>query len=101
MPSKSSPRPPPVRITGTLKPILTRRRETYDTTKGKIETEEWESAGDNLDGLAKECVKEAIPYELNRNGVKSHLVKYPSAGQSSDSQEQTIDTWQVLASEET
>ena len=65
------------RITGTLEPVTTGRRTSYDPARGIVFTEELESAGENLDGVAQALLLEQAQFEHRPSGRKSKL-SYPT-----------------------
>lgn len=87
-------------VNGTLQPVLTKRTLRFDPDRGAILAKEWESAGDNLNGLAQECIAGRVGFTQTPNLVRSRLVTEES-GASTGVPELAVDTWQLLASEET
>jgi hypothetical protein len=86
------------RINGTLQPVFKGLRVNFDPTKGFKVAEEWESAGDNLEGLAATAQSAKTPYDYERNALKSRLL-ISSDGQAYGYGEQITDTWQLLANQ--
>lgn len=85
------------RITGTLEPVTTGRRTSYDPARGIVFTEELESAGENLDGVAQALLLEQVQFEHRPSGRKSKL-SYTTTT-TPGGVEVPIDTWQVLGNE--
>jgi len=85
-------------INGTTQPVRTQLRMAFDPTKGFTTTQEWESAGDNLNGLALECLQKRIQFDHIPNGRKSKLV-ISATGPQTGIPDVPVDTWQVLANE--
>ncbi|MCI0744886.1 MAG: hypothetical protein L0Y58_05710 [Verrucomicrobia subdivision 3 bacterium] len=90
---------PRVIINGSRQPILTQRKTDFDPSKGVTVTEEYESAGDNLNGLAVTLAQRRVQYNHTPNGRKSKLVCSFSGPQSGVG-EIPVDTWQLLANED-
>jgi len=86
------------RINGTLQPVRTSLRSNYDPTKGITVTQEFESAGDGLGGLANEFFRNRIQYEHHINPRKSKLLATAS-GAEAGFPELTLDRWELLANE--
>jgi hypothetical protein len=89
--------PKPI-ITGTLAPVKQPTEYTFDPVKGYSFVERWESAGDNLRGVAAQYASLRIPYNFIPSGHKSVIIatsSQPEGGQT----EVTTDTWQILANE--
>lgn len=87
-------------INGSLIPVLTGRHASYDKSKGLVITEDYETAGDNLGGIALACLSRQVAFELTPNGRKSKL-SISSAGSTSSTAfaDVTSDTWQIHANE--
>lgn len=85
-------------INGSLEPIRTQRRSEFDPQKGITVTEEYESGGDNLNGLAQQCLNQKIQYSHTPSPLKSKLI-FSSSGPVSGFAEVPVDTWQLLANE--
>lgn len=94
----AKPKPQPI-INGTTNPILTATHETYDPQHGIVRTEEWESAGDNLDGTAKTFRDARIGYQYTYNGRRSKLTTNATSAKQEEFNQITTDTWQLLATE--
>ncbi len=88
--------PTPI-IKGTLKPILIGKRQSYDPSRGLQITQDYESAGDNLNGLATQCVADGAPFDHSPNTRRSRISFTSSSG--GGVADQTSDTWQVQANE--
>jgi len=65
---------PTPKINGSVQPIRTKLSTRFDPAKGYIVTEEYESAGDNLRGLALVAANAGRDYTLDSNARKSRLV---------------------------
>ena len=85
-------------VNGTFAPIRKPLKVTYDPSRGQQVIAEWESAGDNLTGIAASYQASRIQYDLTRSGAKSTLIAVASGGQAGVP-DVSIDTWQVMANE--
>lgn len=85
-------------ITGTLQPVKQPTEYNYDPTRGLWLTERWESAGDNLRGIASQYQALRVGYQLIATAAKSTLVATSSNAESGQP-EATTDTWQILGNE--
>lgn len=87
-------------INGNIGPILVSKRLSYSPSRGISETTEYESAGDNLGGIATECIESGVQYEMLQNGRRSRLsfTKEPVVGGDAAT-EITTDRWELLANE--
>jgi hypothetical protein len=86
-------------INGSLQPIRTSLRATFDPSKGITVTQDYESAGDNLGGLAQQCLASKMQYDHTPNQRRSKLV-FSATGPAAGFGEVAIDTWQLLANEQ-
>jgi hypothetical protein len=86
------------RITGTLQPVRQPMKVSYDPQRGLQITIPWESAGNNLNGLAAAYQLTRVAYEMEVSGRKSTLVATASGGQLGIP-DLTTDTWQILGNE--
>src|SRR5436309_3257378 len=86
------------KVNGTIQPIRTSRRNSFDPQKGMTVTQEFHSAGDNLNGMAQQCVTSRIQYDLSPNECRSKLITTASGAQAGFP-DLAIDTWQVMANE--
>jgi len=86
-------------INGTLEPKRVSLRSSYDPQRGLTITEEWETAGDNLNGLATQCREAGKAYDLTSNGRKSRIVITSSNTEGTGFDDIPIDTWQLLGNE--
>ncbi len=86
------------RITGTLQPVRTRLSTRFDPLKGFIVTQEYESAGDNLNGLALDFRNIGVEYQLESNDKRSRLVA-TSTGPAAGFGVQSTSTWQLYTNE--
>ncbi len=87
-----------VRINGYVLPIARPQHYEFDPTRGLTTVQEWESAGQNLDGRANQFIREGKGFSYNRNAVRSRLVMTASNAQL-NFPEVATDTWQILANE--
>jgi hypothetical protein len=71
---------------------------SYDPQRGLQIRIPWESAGDNLRGLAAAYQQARVAYELEATPLKSRLVATASGGQLGIP-DLTTDTWQILGNE--
>lgn len=89
---------PQVIINGTLEPVKQPSEYVFDPTRGVQRVDRWESAGDNLRGVAAAYLGLRVAYTFQPSAGKSVLVATasgPEAGQP----EITTDTWQIMANE--
>src|SRR5580765_1450898 len=89
---------PTPRINGTLQPIRTRLSTRYDPIKGFIVTQEFESAGDNLGGLATSAQNAGMEYTHDANVRKSRLVM-STTGAAAGFPEKATSTWQLYTND--
>jgi len=87
-----------IRINGTLQPTRQPVKVSYDPERGLHITIPWESAGNNLGGLALAYQQQRVAYEWEGTNRKSTLVASASGGQVGIP-DLTIDTWQILGNE--
>ncbi len=87
-----------IRATGTLQPIRTSVRRNYDPQKGITTTTEYETVGDNCNGLAAQCVSQRIQFDHQCNPRRSKLVA-SATGPQNGIPELPVDTWQLLCNE--
>lgn len=85
-------------IRGTSQPVRTSIRRTYDPSKGVILTEQYESAGSNLNGLASAAKANQTEFDHTINDVRSRLA-LTYTGAAAGFGEDTVDTWQLLANQ--
>src|SRR5882724_1332836 len=85
-------------INGTREPVRQRAKISYDPQHGQQIGIPWESAGDNLRGLALAYQALRIPYDLEPNARKSTLIAKPVGGQLGIP-DVTVDEWQLLPNE--
>ncbi len=86
------------RINGTLQPVRTKLSRRYDPVKGGVITQEWESAGDNLGGLALQAQNAGMEYSLDSNLRRSRLVM-TTTGAAAGFPEKATSTWQLYTTE--
>jgi hypothetical protein len=82
------------RINGTLQPIRTSLRSRFDPSRGFVVVEEWESAGNNLNGLASQARANQVEYEHTANDHRSRLM-LTSTGAAAGYAEEITDNWQL------
>lgn len=85
-------------INGTLQAVRQPVKISYDPQRGYQITIPWESAGNNLNGLATTYQNQRVAYELEANDRKSSLTATASGGQLGIP-DLTTDTWQILGNE--
>lgn len=90
-------KPRPI-INGTFGPIRKSLDISYDPSRGRVVTEEYESAGDNLGGMAALCEKRRIAYQLRASPIHSKLT-LTATGEYAGTPIFTADTWQLVANE--
>lgn len=86
-------------IVGTRAPVRTKLSRRFDPIKGLVITQEYESAGDNLYGLALEAQNSGMDYTHDANQSRSRLV-LSATGAAAGFPEQTTITWQLFTNEE-
>src|SRR5262245_59364028 len=86
------------RINGTLQPVRTKLSRRFDPTRGRVVVQEFESAGDNLNGLANSAEIAGMEYTLESNQIKSRLVM-TTTGAAAGVTEQATSTWQLLTND--
>src|SRR6266550_4277605 len=89
------PRP---KINGSIQPVRTKLTTRYDPAKGYVVTQEYESAGDNLGGLALTAANAGMDYTLDSNARKSRLVM-STTGAAPGLPAQATSTWQLFTNE--
>jgi hypothetical protein len=89
---------PKVRINGSLRPIRQPIQVSFDPQHGQQISIPFESAGNNLIGLAQAFQQLRIPYELKPNGKRSTLIAKPTGGQLGIPNV-SADEWQLLPNE--
>jgi len=89
---------PKPRINGSIQPIRTALRQQYDPQRGMVTSQEFESAGDGLNGLANQCLRDGIQFEHTSNGRRSKL-RFESSGNTGGGDDVNTDTWQLLCNE--
>jgi hypothetical protein len=85
-------------VNGTRNPFRTSKKVSYDPNRGLITTEEWESAGDGLSGMAKACIASRTQYDLTPS-ERSSKITFTSSAASGAGVDIPVDTWQILANE--
>jgi len=86
------------RINGSLLPVRTKLTQRYDPTKGYVTTQEFESAGDNLGGLALQAKNAGMDFTLESNQRKSRLVM-STTGAAAGLPDQATSTWQLFTND--
>src|SRR5881396_1842303 len=89
---------PTPKINGSVQPIRTKLSTRFDPAKGYIVTQEYESAGDNLGGLALVASNAGMDYTLESNARKSRLVM-STTGAAPGFPEKATSTWQLYTNE--
>jgi hypothetical protein len=91
---------PQPRINGTLQPVRTKLSTRYDPTKGYTVTQEYESAGDNLAGLAQQSIAAGMQVDWTANACKSRLIATTTgAATGAGIPEKTTSTWQLFTND--
>jgi hypothetical protein len=85
-------------INGQAGPILQRTRISWDPSQGPTTTEEWESAGDALGGIASAKEALGVSYDWTRNGVRSRLVATQS--RNNYLEEQAVERWELMSNQD-
>lgn len=85
-------------INGAPQPVRQPMTVSYDPQRGLQIRIPWESAGDNLRGLAAAYQQSRVAYELEATPLKSRLVATASGGQLGIP-DLTTDTWQIMGNE--
>jgi len=85
-------------VNGTRNPFRTSNKTSYDPNRGLIRTEEWESAGDGLNGMAKSCIANRTQFDLTAS-ARSSKITLTSSAASGAGVDIPVDTWQILANE--
>src|SRR5438309_1860420 len=89
---------PSPKINGTIQPVRTKLSTRFDPAKGYIVTQEYESAGDNLRGLAFQAGNAGMDYTLDSNARKSRLVM-STTGAAPGFPEKATSTWQLYTND--
>jgi hypothetical protein len=89
--------PKPI-INGSLQPVRKSVKVSYDPNRGRTITQEWESAGDNLTGLANTCGQARMAYEYYPGTLRSRLIATATDAQAGI-EGMVVDSWQLLANE--
>jgi hypothetical protein len=85
-------------IKGTLQPVRKELRIDYDPQRGRTVTEQWESAGAGLNGIAQDCESRGIAYSHVISSAKSKLISSTSGAQAGVP-DIPVDTWQLLGND--
>lgn len=86
------------KINGTLQPVRQPTKISYDPQRGLLIQIPWESAGNNLSGVAAQYQANRVAYEWEPSELKSRLVATASSGQLGIPDLST-DTWQITGNE--
>src|SRR5436190_8871501 len=89
---------PSPKVTGTLQPVRTKLSTRFDPAKGYVVVQEWESAGDNLGGLALQAANAGMDYTHDANARKSRLVM-TTTGAAPGFPEKATSTWQLYTND--
>lgn len=89
--------PDPV-INGDMAPFVTARTIEYDPQKGFVTKITMESAGDNLNGIAANCITNKIAFSHQR-GPRKSILTYTSTTNADGGPDINSDTWQLVANE--
>lgn len=89
---------PTPKINGSIQPIRTKLSTRFDPAKGYVITQEFESAGDNLGGLALSAANAGMDYTHDANARKSRLVM-TTTGAAAGIPERATSTWQLLTND--
>lgn len=89
---------PTPRINGTLEPVKQPTEYVFDPTRGYQRIDRWESAGNNLWGIAAQMAALGIGYQFTPSAAKSVLIAQAS-GAEAGQPEATTDTWQIVGNE--
>jgi hypothetical protein len=89
---------PTPRVNGSLLPVRTRIQRSYDPNKGMVIRQEFESAGDNLGGIANQCIENGISFDETSSGRRSRI-SFESSGNTGGGRDINTDTWQLMANE--
>src|SRR5947207_16022490 len=89
---------PKPEINGTVQPVRSEISTHYDPTKGYTTTQEYESAGDNLNGLAVQARTAGMGFSLDANARKSRLVM-TTTGAAPGFPEKATSTWQLYTND--
>jgi len=90
---------PKIIITGTRQPIRQRTKVSYDPQHGYQIGVPYESAGNNLGGIAGILESQRIAFDFEPNARKSTIVAKPTGGQLGIPNK-SVDEWQVLPNEQ-
>lgn len=89
---------PKPRINGSLAPIKKPTEVDFDPTRGLVVRSDYESAGDNLGGLANTFLNAGIAFRWKSSGVRSSIEATYSGG-TNGLPDEPAQTWQLLANE--
>ncbi len=87
------------KINGTLLPVRTKLSTRYDAAKGFTTTQEFESAGDNLSGLALTASRNGYDFSLDANARKSRLVMTTTGAAAGFGGDTATSTWQLFTND--
>ncbi len=78
-------------------PFLVSRKESFDPSRGITYTEVWKTPGDNLSGMAKDCILRGQQYDLDPSPrISTITITTQTQGGADDL---AIDQWQMLTNE--
>lgn len=89
--------PKPI-INGSLEPQRKSIKIKFDPSSGTTTTEEYESAGDNCNGLAKQFAAKGASYDLTSNPVRSTLVAVTTKN-IFKADEETLERWELYSNQ--
>lgn len=87
-----------ITVNGTVQPVRQPLKVSYDPQRGLQITIPWESAGNNLGGVAAQYQSQRVAYEWEGSERKSTLIATASGGQLGIP-DLTTDTWEILGNE--
>jgi hypothetical protein len=90
---------PKPKINGSLLPQLKSVKIKFDPSNGTTTTQEFESAGDNLTGLAKQFATQGASYDLVSNPVRSSLVAVSTKNIFTPSEE-VLERWELFSNQQ-
>lgn len=88
-----------LKINGTIQPVRTALRHTFDPNRGDTIVQEFASAGDNLGGLASVLRLFRIQFDHLASPRVSKIVA-TATGAQAGLPDNRVDTWQLLANED-
>lgn len=83
-------------IAGTPQPVRKSTEVTYDPQRGVQTTERWESAGDNLQGLAYNFANAGVAYSFTpRKDISELVATYGGTSPANQQPDIELDSWEV------